>query len=183
MQLVFGFGSPQLAPVEDAVRCAVGKLSYTVEQWVPEGAVGKFERTDDSLESAEAKLARLDIYGFSLNSDVISRQRSGVSIRIALVLAPFFDGSRLSVYRGIIEYTEIEFEPIWNLLLETPGLTYACLGFEEGVELEDSQLTLDTFPWRQAPLVIGALRDPADPTKWIIREGPEMHWFKNSSSG
>jgi hypothetical protein len=183
MQLVFEFGSPQLAPITDAIRRAIGRLSYTVGQSAPWGKGVKFERTDDTLESIEAKLERGDIVGFSLAPDIISRRRSEMLIRYAMALAPFFDGSKLSVYTGLIEYTGKDFGLIWNLLLETPGITFACLGFEEDLELEDSQLTLDTFPWYKAPLVIGALRDPAHPDKWVIGEGPEMgYWYKKSSN-
>ena len=34
---------------------------------------------------------------------------------------------------------------------DTPGLSVACLGNEQGVELADAQQTEETFPWSQWP--------------------------------
>jgi hypothetical protein len=166
MQLVFEFGSRNIAPVFEAIRRAIGDRPSTV-QCLPKGQTG-YEPTDDSLESAGVKLGKGEISAFSV------RPREGL-IRYALALVPFFQGDPLSFYLGTIEYTGRDFEWIWDLLLATPGLTVACLGFEEGVELSDATLAVETFPWAEWPLVVGALRD--DSGSWVIREGPEMRWF------
>jgi hypothetical protein len=168
MQLVFEFGSKQLSPTIEAIRRTIGTLSYKIE-CLPKGSDTN-EPTDDSLESAAVKLEMGDISAFTVRPQ-------GGPIRYALVLSPFFEGEPLSLYLGTIEYTGENYAPIWDLLLGTPGITIACLGYDEGVELQDGRLSVETFPWKDWPLVIGALRDGSDSRSWIIREGPEMKRF------
>ena len=102
-------------------------------------------------------------------------------IRYALVTCPYFAGQQRSSYMGTIEYLGDDYKTLWDLILTVPGLTFACLGFEEGVELDDSALNHETFPWDQWPLVVGALRDPSGLQQWMIRQGPEMKWFAKAS--
>jgi hypothetical protein len=78
---------------------------------------------------------------------------------------------------GTIEYLGDEYEALWNLILATRGLSFVCLGFEEGVEVDDSILSVESFPWDQWPLVIGAIRDKAGSQPWQTRPDPEMKWF------
>jgi|SRR5882724_2452816 len=174
MQLVFEFGSKQLPPTIEAIRRAIGTFSYTIE-CLPKGSDTN-ESTDDSLESAAVKLEMGNISAFTV------RPREG-TIRYALVLSPFFEGEPLSLYLGTIEYIGENYAPIWDMLLATPGLTVACLGYDEGVELQDDGLTDKTFPWKEWPLVIGALREGSDSRSWIIREGPEMKRFSTRAGG
>jgi hypothetical protein len=88
---------------------------------------------------------------------------------------------QLSAYLGTIEYLGDDYKALWDLILSVPGLSFACLGFEEGVELDDSALSIETFPWDQWPLVIGALRGTSGLQQWTIRQGPEMRWFAKAS--
>jgi len=168
MQLVFEFGSKQLPPTVEAVRRVIGTLACNIE-CLPKGSDTN-EPTDDSLESAAVKLEMGAISAFTVRPQ-------GGPIRYALVLSPFFEGQPLSLYLGTIEYTGENYAPIWELLLGTSGLTVACLGYDEGVDLQDGQLTVETFPWKEWPLVIGALRDGSDSQSWIVREGPEIKRF------
>ena len=174
MQLVFEFGSKQLPPTVEAVRRAIGTLAYKIE-CLPKGGDTN-EPTDDSLESAAVKLEMGDISTFTVRPQ-------GGPIRYALVFSPFFEGEPLSLYLGTIEYTGENYAPIWDLLLGTPGLTIACLGYDEGDELQDGRLSVETFPWKDWPLVIGALRDDSHSRSWIIREGPEMKRFATRADG
>jgi hypothetical protein len=119
------------------------------------------------LESLATQLETGEISSFTLHPEM------GM-IRYALVLAPFVDGPKRSFYLGTIEDTGKDYQSIWEVLLDTPGLTVACLGYDEGVELEDSHLTVETFPWSEWPLAIGALRDLPESESWTTREGPEM---------
>lgn len=167
MQLVFEFGSYELRPVAEAIRRAVGELPFDIHCLPTAGT--DYIPTNDTLESAEAKLATAEISAFSVHP------REGM-FRYALILKPYFEGQSLSVYLGTIEYTERDYEPIWDLLLATPGLTFVCLGLEEGVELTDAQLTLETFPWREWPVLIAALRD-AGTGLWTTRKGPGTKSF------
>jgi len=76
---------------------------------------------------------------------------------------------------GTIEWLEDKWQWLWDFLLNQAGLRFACLGFEEGVELEDAKLTVETFPWHEWPTVVGALRlDPAASGDWIIRSNPNF---------
>jgi hypothetical protein len=122
------------------------------------------------LESLATQLETGEISSFTLHPEM------GM-IRYALVLAPFVDGLKRSFYLGTIEDTGKDYHSIWEVLLDTPGLTVACLGYDEGVELEDSHLTVEAFPWSEWPLAIGALRDPSESESWTTREGPEIKWL------
>jgi len=172
MQLVYEFGAKELEPVVEAIRHALGNTKYSVK-YVPNDS-DTCEPTEDSLSSAALKLKEGVLASFSLHP------YTGL-IRYALVTCPFFAGQQRSAYLGTIEYLGDEYKVLWNLILSVRGLSVACLGFEEGVELEDNAMHVDTFPWNQWPLVIGAIRDQSGLQQWIIREGPEMRWFWTAS--
>lgn len=167
MQLVFEFGSHEFRPVVEAIRRAIGEIPYDIQCLPATGT--DYIPTNDTLESVEAKLARTEISAFSLHP------REGM-VRYALILKPHFEGNSLSQYLGTIEYAGRDFWPVWDLLLKTPELTFACLGFEEGLELTNAQLTPKTFPWGDWPVVIAALRD-AGSGLWTTRKGPGIKSF------
>lgn len=169
MQLVFEFCSQKIQPITEAVRRIVTKLPCAIK--CVSAASDAFQITDDTLESAEDKLANGRIKAFSLHP-------SGGAIRYSLVLAPAFDNGVRSFYLGTIESTNRDYMPIWETLLSVPGLQLVCLGFEEGVEIDDSNCTPQTFPWNEWPLVIGAIRQDPDSNPWTVRDGPEMTSLK-----
>jgi hypothetical protein len=72
---------------------------------------------------------------------------------------------------GTVEYLGYQYVGIWNLLVDVEGLEFACLGAEEGVELENKNMTVGTFPWADPFLVVGAFRGP---DRWAIRSGPAL---------
>jgi len=172
MQLVYEFGANELAPIVEAIQRAVYSTEYSVK-CMPNDS-DTYEPTEDSLSSATLKLKEGVLSSFSLHPN------SGL-IRYALVTCPFFDGQQRSIYLGTIEYLGDDYKALWKLILSVPGLSIACLGFEEGVELDDNALSVETFPWNQWPLVIGALRDQSGLQQWVIRQGPEMRWFAKAS--
>ena len=172
MQLVYEFGAKEVDPVIDAIHRAVADTPYSVK-CLPNDS-DTYSPTDDSLASLAVKLRRGEIASFSLHPD------TGL-VRYALAICPFFDGQPRSIFLGTIEYLGNDYKPLWNLVLSVPGLSFACLGFEEGVEIEDDKLSVESFPWNQWPLVIGALRDPSGSQPWVIRQGPEMRWFTKAS--
>lgn len=110
-------------------------------------------------------------------SDLRNRQAVSVVLRpetktfiYALVNEPHFNGSKRPGWFGTIEYTEIDYAPVWKQLLNERGLRVVCLGFEEGVELDEmEQLSPEQFPWRSEWLVIGAVRNGAG--DWQIHRG------------
>jgi hypothetical protein len=172
MQLVYEFGAQQPEPVVEAIQSALGCTQYSVK-CMPNDS-DTYEPTEDSLSSAMLKLKGGVLASFSLHPN-------GGLIRYALVTCPFFDGQQLSAYLGTIEYISDEYTTLWNLILGVPGLRVACVGFEEGVKLEDNTLSAETFPWSQWPLVIGAIRDQSGSQRWMIRQGPEERWFEKAS--
>ena len=172
MQLVYEFGAKELQPIMEAIRRALSDAPYAVK-CLPNDS-DTYSQTEDSLESAALKLQRGEIASFSLHPE------NGL-VRYALVTCPFFDGQALSVYLGTVEYLGSDYKAIWNQVLGVPGLNVACLGFEEGVELNDSMLSAETFPWNEWPLVVGAIRDQRGHEAWQIKQGPEMKWFARAS--
>jgi len=172
MQLVYEFGAGELEPVVTTIQHAFGRVPYSVKCMRNDSDT--YETTEDSLSSAALKLKEGLLASFSLHPS------SGL-IRYALVTCPHFAGQQRSAYMGTIEYLGDEYKALWDLILAVPGLSFACLGFEEGVELNDGVLGVETFPWDEWPLVIGALRDPSGFGQWMIRQGPEMRWFAKAS--
>jgi hypothetical protein len=172
MQLVYEFGASEIEPIVAAIRRSMGSAQYSI-RCMPSDS-DSYEPTEDSLSSVTAKLEEGALASFSLHPN------TGL-IRYALVTCPFFAGQQRSIYLGTIEYLGDDYKPLWNLILGVAGLSMACLGFEEGVELDDNALSVDTFPWNQWPLVIGALRDPCGLQQWTIRQGPEIRWFAKAS--
>jgi hypothetical protein len=172
MQLVYEFGAQQLEPVVDAIQRALGSTQYLMK--CMQNDSDTYELTEDSFSSATLKLKEGALTSFSMHPN------DGL-IRYALVTRPFFAGQQLSAYLGTLEYLGDDYKTLWNLILSVQGLCVACLGFEEGVELEDKILHTGTFPWNQWPLVISALRDPPGSQQWTIRQGPEMRWFAKAS--
>jgi hypothetical protein len=172
MQLVYEFGATAMEPIAEVIQNAMGSTQYTV-RCMPNDS-DTYQPTADSLCSAAAKLREGLLASFSLHPV------QGL-IRYALVVGPFFAGQQRSIYLGTIEYVGDDYQALWEMILRVPGLSVACLGFEEGVELEDKVLSAETFPWNQWPLVIGALRDQSGLQQWTIRAGPEMRWLTKAS--
>ena len=172
MQLVYEFGAKEVAPVVEAIKRALGSTSYSVSCRPNDSDT--YSQTEDSLASAVSQLKKGDLASVTVNP-------KGGLIRYALIMCPFSDGQQRSMYLGTIEYLGEDYKGLWNLILSVPGLSMACLGFEEGVELEDTALSADTFPWNQWPLVIGALRDESGSQQWAIHQGPEMRWFAKAT--
>jgi hypothetical protein len=166
MQLVFEFGSKALGPTIEGIRLVIGTLPYKIE--CQEKARNANHETTGSLQSAAASLAQGKISAFTLRPQ-------SEAIRYALVLEPHYESHDLSLYLGTIEYLTSDYGRVWDSLLSVPGLVFVCIGYEEGVELNDSHMTAESFPWNQWPLVIGALRKTQDSDGWTVREGPEIN--------
>jgi hypothetical protein len=79
-------------------------------------------------------------------------------IRCGLVTCPNFNGQDMSAWMGTIEVASEDWQLIWNRVLAFPNLQVACVGLEEGIDLTDHSLSLDTFPWREPSLLAGAVR-------------------------
>src|SRR5215469_3477929 len=158
-QLVFEFVSDDLAAVVRAIkrvidpglcRCEVAQKFLDYEQC-------------DNFDSAISDLQA----GHAVS--VVLRPETK-AIRYALVNEPYFNGSKCPGWFGTIEYTELDYAPVWDHLLNEDGLRVVCLGFEEGVELDDmQQLSPEEFPWRSERLVVAAVRNRAG--EWHTQRG------------
>ena len=165
MQYVFTFAAESIDAILGAVQSAIGSTRYNLRKLSSDSDT--FITSHDSLRLAaqdmtEGKLATIAVHP------------EGGSIRYALIASPLSSGRSLSRYLGTIEYTEPDYRPLWNMLLNVEGLSLVCLGFEEGVEISDEILRPASFPWNDWPLVIAAIKDLPSDSEWIIREGPEM---------
>lgn len=93
-------------------------------------------------------------------------------VRYGLLNQPRLNGAKLDVWFGTIEYTDTDYAWIWNELLSIESLQIACLGFEEGVELDNMEhQSIAEFPWADRSLVIGAVRSESG--QWDIRRGTQ----------
>jgi hypothetical protein len=70
---------------------------------------------------------------------------------------PNFNGQDLAMWMGTIELTANDWRPYWDRLLQFDGLVFTCVGDEEGVELSDQELTVDSFPSDEWPLLVWRL--------------------------
>ena len=171
MQLVFEFGSIEPRPVVETIRQIIGNVGCVIEMLAKDGDT--YELTTDTFASAVDRLEREEI------ASMILRPQVG-PVRYVLLTCPFFQGQKLGLFFGTVEFTDTDYRSLWHLILAVPGLTVACLGFEEGVELTDSSLHPNSFPWSAWPLVVGAVRQTGtDP--WTAREGPEIKQFETFS--
>ena len=69
---------------------------------------------------------------------------------------------------GTIEIAVENWSFVWDDLLANPNLLFVCVGDPEGVELCDEQISVDSFPWAEWPLVVGAVRS-TEGNKWVVR--------------
>ena len=71
-----------------------------------------------------------------------------------------------------IELTTHGWRRYWERLLQFDGLAFVCVGDEEGVELNDRNLSVSSFPWDEWPLLTAALRggEAGMSSDWVIRE-------------
>jgi hypothetical protein len=156
-QWVFEFGSNQLDAVRTAVDRVIDCSSCAIES-ADELTVSLAKDVNSAYEQLRQG---------SIQSLILRPQTS--DIRYILLLPP--DPS-LSLWRGIIEYTGADYGWIWERVLSVEGLVFACLGHDEGVELKNESLSVQTFPWQEWPLVVGAVRE-ARLGQWVIHYGPE----------
>lgn len=157
--------------VDPTLRFVVRVLGHTAHKVTCMPADSDtYVATEDTPESAAAKLAQGQISSFR------AHPLTGM-IRYVMINAPGFWGESLSAFLGTVEYIGCDYRTFWELALASPGLQIVCVGFEEGVELDDKKLTTESFPWSEWPLVIGAVRTDPEKGGWVIRTGPEIKWF------
>ncbi len=107
---------------------------------------------------------------------VASLRTSKPGIRSALLMAPNTFGTRLARWMGSIDFTAPaqDWRSIWATALRHERLLVASLSLDDGIELNDQQLSVDSFPWQESRLVIAAVR--AADGAWVTRENPNPSW-------
>ena len=118
------------------------------------------EALSDAFEMVEAGAA----------VSIIARPLNG-PLRYALVLPPYFNGQQLSLWSGTLEWGDIRWQETWERLLQRMDLRFVTVGFEEGVDLLDSSLSEERFPWAGPPTLIAALRTGPN-REWIVKSNP-----------
>ena len=171
-QLVFEFGAATPGPVFTAVERVIGGATVKEVDFLRPG-----ETTDERvLRPAIDDLIsiRTDFEKKRITSYIFRPQIP--DIRYVLFIGPNFDNygaTNFSLWRATIESLSDNYKELWQSLLAVDGLRFVCFGAPEGVELDDTQMTVDSFPWDEWPLVIGAVRSTHDSSEWVIRFGPE----------
>lgn len=105
-----------------------------------------------------------------------SLRTSTSGIRSVLLMAPNPFGHGLSRWMGSIDFTTPaqHWRDLWSEVLSRGTLMAASLSLDDGIELSDDQLSVDTFPWEESRLVIAAVRAPNG--AWVTRENPNPSW-------
>jgi hypothetical protein len=166
-QIVISFGSENLECVKNAIQKAVGKEDFTADVTTARSVEEMtLVPTDESLEAITAKLSAGTI------TSVCLHMKNRTPIHFVNLFAPNFCGASLSFWQGTIEYKEDTFEILFNDLLSFTCLRYVCAGMEEGPELEQRHMSLETFPFDEEPLMLSAFREDDRTPGWRIRRGP-----------
>lgn len=161
-QVVVEFGSPTLGPVLNAMVSLIGHPSM-LEMELRSGGAATSPATKEALEAIPQKFNDGEIASVTFRTET-------EGIRYGLILEPRFNGQDLTMWMGTIELTK-EWRSYWDRLLQFDGLAFVCVGEEEGVELNDRNLSVSSFPWTAWPLLVAALRTSGgNGSEWVIRE-------------
>ena len=163
-QVVIEFGSPTLGPVLDAMTSLIEHPSI-LEMELRTGGGVTIPATMAALEAIPQKFTSREIVSITFRTDPDE-------IRYGLILEPHFKGQDLAMWMGTIELTTHGWRRYWERLLQFDGLAFVCVGDEEGVELNDRNLSVSSFPWDEWPLLTAALRggEAGMSSDWVIRE-------------
>lgn len=160
-QFVIEFGAPMLSPVLQAVMTLIERAEQ-LDMSLPSGGGVTIPATDHAVEGLSSEFA-----DHRINSVTFRTNTAGV--RYGLIVEPQFDGQKLSMWMGTVEITSDEWRGYWSRVLQCKGLFFACIGEEEGVEITDDMLAVDSFPWEKWPLLAAALRSD-EHEDWFVRE-------------
>lgn len=163
-QVVIEFGSQTFGPVRDAMLSLIG-TPIAIDTEFRSGGGETCPATEHALEAISRRFADGQI------ASVTFRTESG-GVRYGLILQPRYSGQNLSMWMGTLELTTKDWRRYWDALLQFDALAFVCVGDEEGVELTDDDLTVNSFPWDEWPMLAGALRAGEGGAGWVIRERP-----------
>jgi hypothetical protein len=104
----------------------------------------------------------------SLGAVVLRARQS--PIEFALISAPNAYGGELSRWLATVDFRTDDWRQVWNNITGAGELRAAYVSLDEAIDLTDEALTVETFPWHESRLVVGAVRGPDD--GWVVRENP-----------
>jgi hypothetical protein len=163
VQVVIEFGSTTLGPVLDAMVYLIERPSV-LEMELRSGGAKVSPATTGAIEGLAQKFTDREIAAVTFRTEFDE-------IRYGLILEPRFHGQDLSMWMGTVELTTKEWRPYWDKLLRFDELAFACVGDEEGVELNDRSLTVSSFPWNEWPVLAAALRaNEGQGSEWIVHD-------------
>jgi hypothetical protein len=94
--------------------------------------------------------------------------------RYFLALCPHFEGESFSCWLGTVEFRRYDYDAIWRRTLHCAKALFACLGFEEGVTIQDCD-----FSWTDPMLVVGAKRNAS--CGWEIKTGARLEDVRSAA--
>ncbi len=159
-QIVIEFGAPTLGTIMDATLSVIGTPTV-IEIELRSGGGQVFAM--DYLETLSRQLTDGQVLSATFRTE-------SKEVRYGLIIRPHYGGQNRSIWMGTVELVTTEWRPYWEALLQFDGLSFVCVGDEEGVELTDDNLTVTSFPWDEWPLLVGALRAEEEGNSWVIRE-------------
>jgi hypothetical protein len=171
-QLVFELWAPDLHSVLSAVRMSLKGKETSF--YVMFSDTQEYRETSQNIATIIEKMLSGEIISFSMRP-------SNGNIRYGLVNGPFFAGWPRGGWFGTVEYLDDNYEPLWRALLSNAGLRVVSIGLDEGVgglssPLTDEMMSVDTFPWSDRYLIMGAIRTGEG---WAIRKGPRYYSPQN----
>lgn len=166
-RIVFEFGAENIEGIRDATELAVENSEYRViVTMAAESKSLEYIDTQDTLSSAIQKIEQGNITSFGLFP------KSG-PVCSAMICVPHFVGDPMPLWWGSIDYEGLEWEILFNRLLEVEELQFLTVSVEEGLELEGKDLNASTFPWDHWRLIVGAVRNRSSTANdWVVKKGP-----------
>jgi hypothetical protein len=166
-KIIFEFGTENIEGLRDAIELAVENSEYQVSVTsAAEKESLEYTYTQDTLRSAIERIERGSITSFLLFP-------KSSPIGFVIICVPNFVGDPMPLWWGSIDYEGLEWEMMFNHLLEVEELQFLTVSVEEGLDLEGKDLNANTFPWDHWRLIVGAVRNRSSTTNdWVIKKGP-----------
>jgi hypothetical protein len=163
-QFVVEFGAEQIRFVVAAIRSTIAEpFRIKIDSANAEMCYSDTAKTLDEVS--------IDLQAGSVVSTII---RTGdARIRYALITSPKVHVPPLGLWMGTIEVQVEDWSFVWDTLVRQSGLRFICVGLEEGVELGDDQISVETFPWRENGILAAVVRDDAE-GEWTQRVGSQI---------
>lgn len=166
-QLLINVGARSVDAVRSAADRMLADAEYTIEilptirraqlDYAP--AVG-------DVDSNYAALTQGTVCSLRLRPDT-------PKIAWVLIFAPAFGEKRPAPWTAVAELRDPAYRPLFEMLLEIPGLDFVVASIEETLDLEPHHVDVKSFPWADWHLLRAAVMESRSTEKqWVIRDGP-----------